>query len=143
MERHPTERGWAAKLSRPIVLKDGTTVATLADARSFILRQPNHIQERRAWQRATELMIKPPSMAATSKRRPLRLNSRCSLKRATCDHNQARSSKRSPDERSDIRAASRRSRNYQSAQLDKFAHLVDRRMAQWLGMSPDCCRLVC
>jgi hypothetical protein len=135
MERHPTERGCAAKLSRPIVLKDGTTVATLADARSFILRQPNHIQERRAWQRAAELMIKPPSMAATSKRRPLRLNSRCSLKRATCDHNQARSSKR--------RAASRRSRNYQSAQLDKFAHLVDRRMAQWLGMSPDCCRLVC
>jgi hypothetical protein len=105
MERHPTERGWAAKLSRPIVLKDGTPVATLADARSFILRQPNHIQERRAWQRAAELMIKPPSMAATSKRRPLGLNSRCSLKRATCDHNQARSSKRSPDERSDIRAA--------------------------------------
>jgi hypothetical protein len=54
MERHPTERGWAAKLSRPIVLKDGTPVATLADARSFILRQPNHIQERRAWQRAAE-----------------------------------------------------------------------------------------
>lgn len=48
MERHPTERGWAAKLRRPIVLKDGTTVATPADARSFILRQPNHIQQRRA-----------------------------------------------------------------------------------------------
>jgi hypothetical protein len=79
MERHPTERGWAAKLRRPLVLKDGTTVATLADARSFILRQPNHIQEHRAWQRAAELMIKPPSMAATSKRRPLGLNSRCSL----------------------------------------------------------------
>jgi hypothetical protein len=30
-------------------LKDGTTLTTLADARSFILRQPAHIQERQSW----------------------------------------------------------------------------------------------
>jgi hypothetical protein len=57
MKRHPTERGWSAKLSRSITLKDGTTLATLADARSFILREPAYMQERRAWQRAAELMM--------------------------------------------------------------------------------------
>jgi hypothetical protein len=39
------------------VLKDGTMLATLADARSFILRQPAHIQDRQSWQRAAELMM--------------------------------------------------------------------------------------
>jgi hypothetical protein len=33
----PASRGWSTKLSRPITLKDGTMLATLADARSFIL----------------------------------------------------------------------------------------------------------
>jgi hypothetical protein len=46
MKRRPTDRGWSAKLTRSIVLKDGTTLATLADARSFILREPAYIQER-------------------------------------------------------------------------------------------------
>ena len=44
--------GWFAKLSRPIVLRDGTTLATLADVRAFILKKPAHIQERNSWQRA-------------------------------------------------------------------------------------------
>lgn len=35
MKRHLTERGWSTKLARPIVLRDGTTLATLADVRSF------------------------------------------------------------------------------------------------------------
>jgi hypothetical protein len=38
-------------------LKDGTKLATLVDVRSFILREPAHIQERNSWQRAAELMI--------------------------------------------------------------------------------------
>jgi hypothetical protein len=42
MKRHPTGRGWSAKLSRPITLKDGTKLVTLTDARSFILREPAH-----------------------------------------------------------------------------------------------------
>jgi hypothetical protein len=50
-------KGWSAKLTRTIVLKDGTTLATLADARAFILKQPKHIQERGSWQHAAELMI--------------------------------------------------------------------------------------
>jgi hypothetical protein len=49
--------GWSAKLTRTIVLKDGTTLTTLADARAFILKQPKHIQERGSWQHAAELMI--------------------------------------------------------------------------------------
>jgi hypothetical protein len=46
MKRRPTDRGWSAKLTRSIVLKDGTTLATLADARSFILREPAYIVAR-------------------------------------------------------------------------------------------------
>jgi hypothetical protein len=51
------QSGWSAKLARSIVLKDGTTLTRLADVRSFILREPAHIQKRRSWQRAAELMM--------------------------------------------------------------------------------------
>jgi len=50
-------KGWSAKLTRTIVLKDGTTLATLADVRALILKEPQHIQERGSWQRTTELII--------------------------------------------------------------------------------------
>jgi hypothetical protein len=50
-------RGWSAKLARPIVLRDGTELITLADVRAFILAEPEHIQERGSWQHAAELMI--------------------------------------------------------------------------------------
>jgi hypothetical protein len=43
--------------SRALYLKDGTTLATLADARAFVLNEPEHIQERNSWQRAAELMM--------------------------------------------------------------------------------------
>ena len=52
-----TTSGWSAKLTRSIVLKDGTRLVTLGDVRAFILRQPEHIQERGSWQHAAELMI--------------------------------------------------------------------------------------
>lgn len=48
---------WSARLARPIVLKDGTRLVTLGDVRAFILKQPEHIQERGSWQHAAELMI--------------------------------------------------------------------------------------
>ena len=41
-----TSWGWSANLTRSIVLKDGTRLATLGDVRTFILKQPEHIQER-------------------------------------------------------------------------------------------------
>jgi hypothetical protein len=50
-------RGWSAKLTRRIVLKDGTALETLADVRGFILNEPEHIQERNSWQRAVELLL--------------------------------------------------------------------------------------
>ena len=59
-------RGWSAKLSRPIQLKDGTQLQTLADVRDFISGQPEHIQERTFWQHATHLLTMPLT-AATSK----------------------------------------------------------------------------
>jgi hypothetical protein len=49
--------GWSANLARSIVLKDSTRLATLSDVRTFILKQPEHIQERGSWQQAAELMI--------------------------------------------------------------------------------------
>ena len=52
-----TAWGWSAKLTRTIVLKDGTRLATLADVRALILNEPKHIQERGSWQHAAELMI--------------------------------------------------------------------------------------
>ena len=57
MMANASGKGWSAKLTRTIVLKDGTTLATLADVRTFILNEPAHIQERGSWQHAAELMI--------------------------------------------------------------------------------------
>jgi hypothetical protein len=39
------------------VLKDGTALRSLADVRRFILNEPEHVQECRAWQRATEPLL--------------------------------------------------------------------------------------
>ena len=49
--------GWSAKLARPIGVKDGTKLNSLANVRDFILEQPDYIQERQSWQRAAELLI--------------------------------------------------------------------------------------
>jgi hypothetical protein len=40
------------------VLKDGTTLATLADAGAFILAEPEHIQLRAAWQHAIKYLMR-------------------------------------------------------------------------------------
>jgi hypothetical protein len=46
---------WARKLAKPIVLKDGRKIATLADARAFVLSQTD--QEQLFWQYAAELLV--------------------------------------------------------------------------------------
>jgi hypothetical protein len=43
-------------LARPITLTDGWTLLTLADVSDFILDEPEHIQRRKAWQRAAQLL---------------------------------------------------------------------------------------
>ena len=50
--------GWQSKLSRPIILKTGTKLEILADARTFILDMlPESDRDRSSWQHATELLI--------------------------------------------------------------------------------------
>ena len=49
--------GWSAPLSRPLTLRDGMKLETLADARAFVLMLPPGDQERNAWQKAAELLI--------------------------------------------------------------------------------------
>jgi hypothetical protein len=48
---------WSADLARPIAVKGGPTLRTLREARDFMLDQPEHIQQRRSWQRAAELLL--------------------------------------------------------------------------------------
>ena len=38
-------KDWSAKLTRTIVLRDGTKLETLADAAQFILKEPDYIQQ--------------------------------------------------------------------------------------------------
>ena len=48
---------WPAKLSRPILMRDGTKLETLAEAGAFILALPEAFQHRNSWQKASELLI--------------------------------------------------------------------------------------
>jgi hypothetical protein len=48
---------WQAKLSRPIVMRDGTKLETLAEAGQFILALPEAFQHRNSWTKAAELLM--------------------------------------------------------------------------------------
>jgi hypothetical protein len=48
---------WPAKLARPIVMRDGTRLETLAEAGAFVLALPESHQHRNSWMKATELLI--------------------------------------------------------------------------------------
>ena len=48
---------WSALLSRPLTLRDGTTLTTLADARGAILALPSSDEERNAWLKAADLLM--------------------------------------------------------------------------------------
>lgn len=48
---------WSAPLSKPLTLRDGKKLETLADARRLILTLPDGDQERNAWQKAAELLM--------------------------------------------------------------------------------------
>jgi hypothetical protein len=53
---------WETKFWRPIKLKDGRTIATLADARMLIMKLPSDHQSKRDWEHASELLSRasPP-----------------------------------------------------------------------------------
>jgi hypothetical protein len=48
---------WAHKFAKPITLKDGHTIVTLADARASIHSRPETIREHAVWQHAAELLL--------------------------------------------------------------------------------------
>jgi hypothetical protein len=50
--------GWSRPLARPVMLRSGTSLATLADVRSFLFRRLNaHRRESASWQRVTALLL--------------------------------------------------------------------------------------
>ena len=54
----PRKTTWARKLSEPVkVIGRRTPIATLAEAREFILKLSASRQTRREWQHAAQLMI--------------------------------------------------------------------------------------
>jgi hypothetical protein len=48
---------WSRKFAKPIILKDGRTIATLREARELILALPERTQQRPQWQYAGELLL--------------------------------------------------------------------------------------
>jgi hypothetical protein len=56
---------WACSLIRPVRPPGGLTLKTLADAGAYILDLPEDIKQRRSWQRATDLLLKAASGAAS------------------------------------------------------------------------------
>jgi hypothetical protein len=82
-------KGWSAQLTRTIVLRDGTTLATLADVRTFILNEPVHIQERGSWQHAAELMILAAERGGSVEARPFKSKMLCFSKPDTRGHDQS------------------------------------------------------
>jgi hypothetical protein len=49
--------GWATRLSRSVAIKNGPTLITLHDVRTFILAEAARIQKQHAWNRAIELAM--------------------------------------------------------------------------------------
>jgi len=57
--------GWYRPLHKPVELPGGTTIKTLAEAGAYILDLPEHIKHRDSWQRATDILLKAASGAAS------------------------------------------------------------------------------
>jgi hypothetical protein len=57
--------GWSRPLHKPVELPAGMTIKTLAEAGAYILGLPEHIKQRDSWQRATDLLLKAASGAAS------------------------------------------------------------------------------
>ena len=55
------------KLTQPLVTKDGGTLRTVLDARSYMLALPKRRETTAQWQRAAELLLDGGDVAAFSK----------------------------------------------------------------------------
>lgn len=80
MKARKPASGWSAPFSRPLTLRDGMKLETLADARAFVLMLPPGDQERQSWQKAAELLIEAAENVAMSGPRPIRFSRRCSCR---------------------------------------------------------------
>ena len=61
------------KLTRPLVTKDGGTLRTVLDARSYMLALPKHRETSAQWQRAAELLLAEAKVADFSRQVELAL----------------------------------------------------------------------
>jgi hypothetical protein len=61
------------KLTRPLVTKDGGTLRTVLDARSYMLQLSKARERDTRWQRAAELLLGEADVAALSKQVELAL----------------------------------------------------------------------
>jgi len=61
------------KLTRPLVTKDGGTLRTVLDARTYMLALPKDRERRAQWQRAAELLLAQAEVADFSKQVELAL----------------------------------------------------------------------
>ena len=57
--------GWSRPLDKPVKLPSGTTLRTLAEAGAYILGLPEEVKQRSSWQRATDLLLRAASGAAS------------------------------------------------------------------------------
>ena len=57
MSRTTKTKGWSAKLARTIELRDDIKLATLSEARAFVLGLPDDVQAGGAWQRVAGLLL--------------------------------------------------------------------------------------
>jgi hypothetical protein len=49
--------GWARALARPVILRSGSSLVTLADVRTFLCKRLNAPSESSNWQRVTTLLL--------------------------------------------------------------------------------------
>ena len=75
-----TAAKWDAKLTRPLKVRSGPTLETLADAGRFIGTMPERDQHRQAWIRATEILMAAAERGGSIDRQPMRSTRRCSYK---------------------------------------------------------------
>jgi hypothetical protein len=67
---------WSCKLDHGLHLKDGRSLATLADVRAFLLSLPEDYQDRQGFRRTTELLLEA---AGTGKTKALVEQLKCAL----------------------------------------------------------------
>lgn len=57
-QAHDVPSRWSRPLARPVALRDGANLVTLADVRSFLFkRMKSHHKETPNWQRVTALLL--------------------------------------------------------------------------------------